>query len=103
MFDVNETLTDIESLTPMFERIFGERRAMRDWFGQALTYSMAATLSGSYVDFSTLGQGVLRMLGSIHHVNVTEDDERELKESLLTMPAHPDVAGGLEALRSNGL
>jgi 2-haloacid dehalogenase len=102
VFDVNETLTDIESLTPMFERIFGNRRAMREWFGQALTYSMAVTMSGNYVNFSTLGQGALRMLASIHHVNVSDDDERELKESLLNMPPHPDVAAGLEALRDNG-
>jgi 2-haloacid dehalogenase len=102
VFDVNETLTDIESLTPMFERIFGDRRAMREWFGQALTYSMAATMSGNYVDFSTLGQGALRMLASIHHVNLTDDDERELKEAMLTLPPHPDVAAGLKILRNNG-
>ena len=102
MFDVNETLVDIESLTPLFERIFGDGRAMREWFGQVLTYSMTVTMSGSYVDFFTLGQGALRMLASIHQVNVTDDDERKLKQSMLTMPPHPDVAAGLEAMRRNG-
>jgi 2-haloacid dehalogenase len=102
VFDVNETLIDIESLTPLFKRIFGDRRAMREWFGQVLTYSMTVTMSGSYVDFFTLGRGALRMLASVHQVNVTDDDERELKQAMLTMPAHPDVAAGLEMLRDNG-
>jgi 2-haloacid dehalogenase len=102
VFDVNETLVDIESLTPLFERVFGDGRAMREWFGQVLTYSMTVTMSGNYVDFFTLGQGALRMLASIHQVNVTDDDERKLKQSMLTMPPHPDVAAGLEAMRRNG-
>jgi 2-haloacid dehalogenase len=46
VFDVNETLIDINSMAPLFERIFGDPRAMREWFGQLVTYSMAATLSG---------------------------------------------------------
>src|ERR1700712_2871024 len=75
---------------------------MREWFGQVLAYSMTVTMSGSYVDFFTLGQGALRMLASIHQVNVTDDDERKLKQSMLTMPPHPDVAAGLEAMRRNG-
>ena len=59
VFDVNETLIDIESMAPVFERIFGDPQAMREWFGQLVMYSMTATLSGHYVDFFTLGQGVL--------------------------------------------
>jgi 2-haloacid dehalogenase len=29
VFDVNETLLDIQTLEPTFERIFGEKNAMR--------------------------------------------------------------------------
>jgi 2-haloacid dehalogenase len=29
VFDVNETLLDLESLTPTFERIFGDRSGLR--------------------------------------------------------------------------
>ena len=34
VFDVNETLIDIEALDPLFERMFGDRRVLREWFGQ---------------------------------------------------------------------
>src|SRR3984885_15199007 len=99
VFDVNETLIDIESIAPVFERIFGDPRAMRQWFGQLLTYSMTVTASGHYVDFFTLGQGVLRMLATTRGVDINDDDEDALKHAMLTMPAHPDVADGLIALR----
>jgi 2-haloacid dehalogenase len=102
VFDVNETLIDIESLAPLFERIFGDSRAMREWFNQLVMYSMTATLSGHYIDYFSLGQGLLQMLAATHRVAITEDDRHSLKHGMLTMPAHPDVADGLTALRTNG-
>lgn len=102
VFDVNETLIDIDSITPVFERIFGDPGVTRTWFGQLVTYSMTVTASGHYVDFFTLGQGLLRMLATIRGVDMSDDDEDALKHAMLTMPAHPDVADGLAALRDKG-
>jgi 2-haloacid dehalogenase len=102
VFDVNETLLDIESIAPLFAELFGDERVLRDWFGQLVMYSMTTTLAGYYVDFFTLGQGVLHMLATIHRVNITDDDVGQLRERMRTMPAHPDVAEGLTVLRDNG-
>jgi 2-haloacid dehalogenase len=102
VFDVNETLIDINSIAPLFERIFGDPQALREWFGQLVTYSMTATLSGRYADYFTLGQGVLQMLARIYGVDITDDDVHSVKLGMLTMPAHPDVEDGLTALRDNG-
>lgn len=102
VFDVNETLVDIESLAPLFGELFGDPRVLREWFAQLILYSMTATFAASYVDFSALAQGVLRMIGEVHRVDVTDDDAMRLKKGLLTMPAHPDAAEGLAALRANG-
>jgi len=101
VFDVNETLIDIDSIAPLFEQIFGDARAMREWFGQLLMYSMTTALSGCYVDFFTLGQGMLRMLGDIHGTRITDADLESIKQAMLTMPAHTDVADGLSMLRDN--
>jgi 2-haloacid dehalogenase len=100
VFDVNETLIDIETLRPHFERIFGAGDVLREWFNQLVMYSMTATLSGSYVDFFTLGQAVLRMIGDNRQVPVTDHDLDELAHGMRTLPAHPDVADGLEQLRA---
>jgi 2-haloacid dehalogenase len=102
VFDVNETLVDIDSLAPLFGDKFGDERVLREWFAQLVMYSMTVTLSGNYVNFSALAQGVLRMLGDSYGVPVTDDDLHRLKAGLLTMPAHPDAAEGLTALREHG-
>jgi 2-haloacid dehalogenase len=102
VFDVNETLLDIEFIAPMFQRLFGDGKVLREWFGQLILYSNAITLSGPYTTFFTLGQGVLKMLGSIHNVSIQQADIEELRMRLLTMPAHPDVPAGLKQLKDAG-
>ncbi len=102
VFDVNETLLDIEALGPLFERVFGDRRVLREWFGQLVLYSMTMTLSGHYRDFFALGRGMFEMLGAIHGVAVGPKDVESLREGLLTMPAHPDVDEGLMELKRAG-
>jgi 2-haloacid dehalogenase len=102
VFDVNETLIDIDSLAPLFGERFGDERVLREWFGQLVMYSMTATLAECYVDFFTLGQGVLRMLADIYRVDITDDDVRRLQAQMSTMPAHRDAADALTMLRDNG-
>jgi 2-haloacid dehalogenase len=99
VFDVNETLLDIEYLAPVFQRVFGDKRVLRQWFDNLILYSDAITLSGPYTTFFTLGQGVLRMLATIHGVKAQESDVEELRTRMLTMPPHPDVAAGLKQLK----
>ena len=102
VFDVNETLLDIEFLSPLFQRLFGDPKVVREWFGQLILYSDAISLSGPYTTFFTLGQGVMKMLGAIHKVSITEADIDELRTGMLTMPAHPDVPSGLKQLKDAG-
>ncbi|MCW2591974.1 MAG: hdl IVa [Mycobacterium sp.] len=102
VFDVNETLIDIESIAPHFERIFGDPAVLRIWFGELVLYSMTLTLSNCYTDFFSLGQAVLQMIGQLRGVDVTDDDRAALGTAMRTMPAHPDVASGLQRLRDLG-
>ena len=57
VFDVNETLLDLETMAPTFERIFGEKGAMRLWFANLILYSAALTVAGCYVPFTDIGFG----------------------------------------------
>ena len=102
VFDVNETLINFESMNPLFERIFGEKRFMREWLGHLVMYSMTLTLSGLYKDYYSLGQSLLRMVGDIHGKATTADDLKELKTGMMTMPAHSDVVEGLTKLKAAG-
>jgi 2-haloacid dehalogenase len=102
VFDINETLIDIESMNPLFERVFDDKRVMREWFGHLIMYSMTITLSGLYKDFWTLGAGVFQMVGAIHDVAIKPEDVEALKNAMKTLPAHPDCAEGLTMLKDAG-
>jgi 2-haloacid dehalogenase len=102
VFDVNETLIDFESMNGLFERIYGDKRAMREWLGHLIMYSMTITLSGLYVDYFTLGLGLVQMLGKIHDREVSPVDVEAIKIGMITMPAHKDVEEGLEKLKKAG-
>ncbi len=78
VFDVNETLLDIDVLEPLFERLFGEKGRKREWFAQLILYSEALSLTGNYLPFGELGSGLLRMLGQIHGVAITDAHVSEL-------------------------
>ncbi|WP_306131922.1 haloacid dehalogenase type II [Roseivivax marinus] len=102
VFDVNETLLDLTTLEPLFERVFGEAAVMREWFAQLILYSEALTLSEIYTHFGEIASGTLRMVGETSGHAVSDDDVAELKQRIGTMPAHPDVAPALDRLRAAG-
>ncbi|MEG3084599.1 haloacid dehalogenase type II [Sphingomonas sp. PB2P12] len=102
VFDVNETLLDIDSLEPLFMRIFAVPGRMREWFAQVILYSQALSLAGPYVPFGTLGGAVLHMIGEIHGVAITDEHVRELGTLMADMPVHADVAEGLGVLKDAG-
>src|ERR1700761_2081717 len=102
VFDVNETLINFESMNTLFERIYGDKQVMREWLGHLIMYSMTLTLSGLYVDYFSLGQGLLQMVGSIKGAKVRPQDLEEIKTAMMTMPAHSDVVEGLKYLKKQG-
>lgn len=102
VFDVNETLLDIDTLTPLFTRLFGDKNRLREWFAQLVLYSQTMTLSGLYTPFGELGAGALQMTADIHAVRLTEEDVQEFKQRMSEMPAHTDAIPALTKLRDAG-
>ncbi len=102
VFDVNETLLDLEAIRPFFDRVFRDPAAMRLWFAGLITYSEALTLAGVYVPFTDIGGAVLRMLAATRGITITEADGAELTDRFATMPPHPEVPAALRRLRDHG-
>src|ERR1700733_14013241 len=102
VFDVNETLLDLDTLHPTLDRIFGDPAALRLWFANLITYSEALTLAGVYVPFTDIGAAVLRMLAATRGVAIDDADAAELTERFASMPAHPEVPSALRRLRDHG-
>ena len=102
VFDVNETLLDLDSIRPTFDRIFNDPAAMRLWFADLILYSEALTLAGVYVPFTDIGAAVLRMLAAARGITITDADAAELTNRFATMPPHPEVPAALRRLRDHG-
>ena len=102
VFDVNETLLDLETLQPTFQRIFGDKLAMRLWFANLILYSAALTVAGRYVPFTDIGAAVMKMLADTRGIKIGEKDKKELTEKFSTMPPHAEVPGALRKLRAAG-
>src|SRR5246127_4775963 len=102
VFDVNETLLDLETMEPTFERIFREKGAMRFWFANLIMYSAALTVAGCYVPFTDIGSAVMKMLADTEGIKITDADRKELTEKFSTMPPHPEVPAALRKLRDAG-
>jgi len=102
VFDVNETLLDLQTMEPTFERIFGDRGAMRLWFANLILYSAALTVAGSYVPFTDIGSSVMKMLADTRGIKISDADKKELTERFSTMPPYPEVPPALRKLRAAG-
>lgn len=102
VFDVNETLLDIEVLNPLFARVFGDARVMRQWFAELILYSQALSLSGQYTDFGKLSVAVLRMVATIRQVSLSDADIDEFIETMRNLPPHREVPEALERLGQAG-
>jgi 2-haloacid dehalogenase len=102
VFDVNETLLDLDSMNPIFERIFNDPAAMRLWFADLILYSEALTLAGVYVPFTDIGAAVLDMLAATRGITVSDADGAELTNRFAAMPPHPEVPAALRRLRDHG-
>jgi 2-haloacid dehalogenase len=102
VFDVNETLLDLEVISPVFQRIFREKSAMREWFANLILYSEALTLAHSYVPFTEIGAAAIQMLAATRGTTITEADKRVLTDQFSTMPPYLEVPGALGRLQQVG-
>ncbi|HEX3441971.1 MAG TPA: haloacid dehalogenase type II [Pseudolabrys sp.] len=102
VFDVNETLLDLDTMRPTFDRIFDDESAMRLWFANLILYSAALTVAGSYVPFTDIGSAVMKMLADTRGIKIEERDKKALTENFSTMPPYAEVPAALRKLRDAG-
>lgn len=102
VFDVNETLLDLQALDPHFERAFGNASVRTSWFATVLRNSLVATISGQYDDFGKIAGASLDMTAQQNNVDLSDKDRAAILGSIRTLPAHADVPPGLEKLKSAG-
>jgi|SRR3990170_4348568 len=102
VFDVNETLLDLEALDPHFERAFGNAAVRKTWFATVLRNSLVATITGQYADFGQIAGASLDMTAQQDMVDLSDVDRAAILGTIRNLPAHADVRPGLEKLKAAG-
>jgi 2-haloacid dehalogenase len=102
VFDVNETLLDLNALEPQFERVFGDKTMLREWFNQVIQFAEALTLTGDYRNFGDVARAALEMTAEARRVRLTAEDAQQIIGGIRTLPAHPEVPKALTRLRTAG-
>jgi len=102
VFDVNETLLDLDALKPHFQAIFGDAGTLRDWFNNVIQYSLVLTLAGPYKNFAEVARAALTMTAEERGRKLSEEEARRILSAIRTLPAHPDAAPNLSRLKMAG-
>lgn len=104
VFDVNETLLDLDPMRNSVGAALGDRPALLPlWFSTMLHHSLVSTVSGEYQDFGNIGVAALMMVAVNNNIEINEEDAKAaIVPPLLSLPAHPDVKPGLNQLSSAG-
>ena len=102
VFDVNETLLDLEALDLHFERAFGSAAVRKTWFATVLRNSLVATITGQYADFGKIAGASLDMTAQQYTVDLSDVDRAAILGTIRNLPAHADVRPGLEKLKAAG-
>ena len=102
LFDVNETLLDVKALGSAFEATLGDKALLPDWFGMLLRYSLEVSVTGDYRSFDELAISALMTSSTRAGKSLSPEEAAGLVDAMSQLPAHPDVAQGLAALKAYG-
>lgn len=102
VFDVIETLLDLEALAPKFEQAFGTPAALQEFFAQMLQSAFAITAANGYTDFGNVAKAALRMTAERRAIRLADEGAMEILRSIRSLPPHRDVATSLKKLQSAG-
>jgi 2-haloacid dehalogenase len=99
IFDVNETLTDMEPLRARFEEAGLPGAVMDTWFASVLRDGFAITAAGGYAEFTQVAADVLRGM-----LDGGGDEEiGQVLRGFAGLRVHPDVPDGMRMLRAGGV
>jgi 2-haloacid dehalogenase len=102
VFDVIETLLDLNALAPEFERVFGDAASLHEFFSQMLQSAFAITVAEIYADFGSVAKAALKMTAERRGIKLTEEGLMQILGGIRSLPAHPEVPASLKRLQSAG-
>src|SRR5579859_7687960 len=104
VFDVNETLLNLDGLDPFFARSFGDGPAARgEWLTQMIQNALVSIVTEHYHPFGEIGRAALVMTAARRGVMLTDEERDAILHGIRTLEPHADVHDCLRHLRDAGL
>ena len=103
IFDVNETLLDLDPLKERINSALKNEYAAEIWFAELLHYSLVETVKGTYNDFSEIAESVLSMNAKKYDLHFTGPEIKEILSAVSKLKPHEDVIPALSRLASQGI
>lgn len=103
LFDVNETLLDLEKVrNSVAGTLHGSEEVVSLWFETLLHYSLVSTVSDEYQNFGEIGAAALVMLAQNREIELDLKTARKVLQPIRTTPPFPEVPRALENLKNKG-
>jgi 2-haloacid dehalogenase len=105
LFDVNETLSNLEALRGRFDEIGVPGDLLRTWFASTLRDGFALAAAGAYADFQSVAIAALRpLLAQVDGLNRSLGDGADhVIRGMGELDLHPDVPEGMRLLNDAGV
>ncbi|PZF57871.1 haloacid dehalogenase type II [Curtobacterium sp. MCSS17_008] len=102
--DVNETLSDPSSLSPLFTSLGVRGETPSTWLAATLRDGFALSLSTGARSFAEVARATLTTLLSAqeHRAGTVQDGVERIMSGFSSLPVHDDVVEGVRRLRSAG-
>jgi 2-haloacid dehalogenase len=102
VFDVIQTLLDLQALDPIFESVFGDRAVRQQWFQQMLQSAFVSIATDTYRDFGEIGRAALQMTAQRRGVELSPAEQQRILGAVRQLPPHSDCVEGLRRMRDAG-
>jgi 2-haloacid dehalogenase len=102
VFDVNETLLDLQSLNSFFEKKFGNANVTKEWFNLFIHNALVSTITSNYHPFGKIGLAALEIVATNHQLTITDSDKAALAQQMQQLPPHPEVKESLQKAKQLG-
>ena len=102
IFDVNETLLDMDPLKERINKALKKKNASDIWFEELLHYSLVESITNTYHDFSEIAAAVFKMNAQKSGIHFSDKEITEILSPIRKLNAYPEVAPGLIKLKNAG-
>ena len=102
LFDVNETLLNMEPMKVAINSLLGSENGFQLWFGLLLQYSLVDNCTNKHHDFVAIAGAALEMAATINDIKITTAEKTDSLQIIKMLSPYPDVVPGLLLLQQNG-